>query len=220
MKTTTKTIIILLSLFLMTAGMGCVALSKWVTPAAIDKESVDYVISAGIADPNGFLGYPNLIKAEKLQAGVDCAHTVIQFDLDHLKQKDNLDYSIHRDVVANNTTMGQQREEMLFGEQGLLSLGLSMAGMGAFTGLLGLMRKRPGDVTKDEMQQVLAETQGKTVAELTEREIQFTQLVKGFEKLKDTFKSDVHLMETFKTIMNTTQDTNTQVAVAKVKKTI
>lgn len=220
MKTTTKTITILLSLLLMVAGIGCVAVSKWATPATIDNGAVGYVVSTGVADPNDFLGYPNLIKAEKLQIGVDSAHTIVQFGLDQLKQKDNLDYSIHRNIVANNVTIGQQREEMLFGEKGLLSLGFSMLGMGTLTGVLGLMRKRPGDVTKDEMQQVLAETQGKTIAELTEKEIQLIQLVKGFEKLKNTFKSDVHLLDTFKTIMNTTQDINTQVAVARIKKTI
>ena len=208
----------------MVAGMGCVALSKWVTPTTIDNGAVGYVVSAGIADPNDFLGYPNLAKAEKLQTGVDYAHTKIQFDLDQLKQKDNLDYSIHRDTVANNVTMGQQREKILFGKQGLLSLGFGMLGMGTLTGVLGLMRKRPGDITKDEMQQVLVETQGKTIAELTEKEIQLIQLVKGVKKFMDTYggtsdNKEAVMIKEMKIIFDATQDTSTQVAVAKIKKT-
>lgn len=214
MKTT---IIVILSLILIAGGIGCAALSNYVTPAEIDRGAVEYVVAADVAESEDYGGYPNLVKANKLKEDVDIAHTVNQFDLQHLLQKDTLDYSIHKDVVATNVVVSQQREEMLFGETGLLSLGLSMAGMGTLTGFLGLMRKRPGDVTSAELQQTVAEATGSTFEELDEKQTQFVQLVSGVSKFMETLKDSPAVLASMKHIFNETQDTETQIAVSEVK---
>lgn len=216
-----RTIVVMLSLMLIATGIGCVAVSRHATPASIDQKAVWYVSSAGVAEPNDFKGYPNLVKAERLEKGVDSAHDVIQLELEQKIQRDNLEYSIHKDVTANNRLVGEQREEMLFGEKGLLSLGLSLAGFGTLTGFVGLMRKRPGDVTSQEVEQVVSQATGKTAAELSEKEKQLIEVVKGVQKFIDTYKDkEPEAVTSLKELSNKAQDTSTQVAVAKIKKEI
>jgi hypothetical protein len=212
-------IIILLSLILIVTGVGCAALSSYVTPAELDDQSIDYVVLAGVANPKNFTGYPNLAKAEKLQKDVDSAHAVNQFNLEKLIQKDTLDYSIYKDVTMTNYETAVEREKQLFGENGLLSLGLSMIGAGGFAGLLGLMRKRPGDITPAEAEQALAEATGRTAEELSTKERQMIQLVKGVQMfLEATPERDVELR--LKQAMDKAQDTDTQIAVATIKKSV
>jgi len=221
-----KSIIVVLSLLLIIAGLGCAALSSYVTPAPIDQSAVKYAVNAGVADTNDYIGYPNLVKADSLKKDVDAAHSTIQLDLGQQMQKDDLDYSIHKDVVSSNLVLAQQREEMLFGETGLLSLGLSMAGFGTLTGLIGLMRKRPGDVTQPELEQALADATGKTTEELSTKQRQFTQVVMGIQKLMDTYEDNAGLLPgnafviAMKNTFDKTQDTDTQIAVSAVKKSV
>ena len=214
-----KTLMITLSLILMVAGCGMTAISSLITPAEVDQNALRYVADAGVAELDDYNAwYPNLAEATRLKKDVDSAHSTIQLSLVQQIQKDDLDYSIHQGVVANNLTIAEQREESLFGEAGLLPLGLSMLGAGGFAGLLGLMRKRPGDVTAPEMEQALATVKGQTAAELSVKERQFVQLVKGVQAFMDIHGSDgTALTRELKTIMNEYQDTDTRAAVAVVK---
>ncbi len=214
-----KKLIVLLSITLMVLGLGCAALSQYVTPGEVDQGALDYAIEAGVADPIDYNAwYPNMVEAARLKKDVDAAHNVIQLDLAQLMQKDDLTYSIHKDVVSSNLVLAQQREEMLFGESGLLSLGLSMVGMGGFAGLLGLMRKRPGDITAPEMESALATATGRTEAELSIRDKQFVQLVKGVQAyIEKDGGLGQHELVRLKFAMNKHQDTDTRAAVAVVK---
>lgn len=208
---------VVISLCLLVVGVGCMPLSYYFTPATVDKAAVKYVTSAGIADVNDFSGYPNLAKAKLLDEKVDATYAIKTQEAQQLIEYNNLEYSLLKKVTVPNVTAGLEREQAIFGEEGLLPLGLSFLGIGGLAGYVGLMRKRPGDITKEEHQQVLADIQGKTVDELSEKDKQLTQLILGFEKLKKRFKNDVHLLETFKILMNDAQDTTTRVAVAKIK---
>jgi hypothetical protein len=192
-------------------GVGCATLSSYITPATVDQEAVAYVEEAGLS-PQDFEGYQNLEKAERLKDAVDNAHSTIQFDLTQKAQKDSFDYSIHRDVVSSNLAVGQQREEMLFGPTGLLSMGLSMAGFGTLTGYVGLMRKRPGDIVKEEAEKLIASAS-------TEKEKQLVEVVMGVKKFMDTFPDpkDPTLLK-LKTIFSSVQNTQTEVAVATILK--
>jgi hypothetical protein len=212
-----KKFLVTISLILLMAGVGCIPLSYYITPATIDRKAVVYVTSAGVGDANDFGGYPNLAKAILLDEKVDATYAMKTQEAKHLVENYNLEYSLLKKVTVPNVTTSLEREQSLFGEGGLVSLGLSCLGIGGLGSIIGLMRKRPGDITKEEHQQMLAEVQGKTVAELSEKDKQLVELVMGFEKLKKTFKGDVHLLDTFKTLMNQAQDTSTQVAVAKIK---
>ena len=214
-----KTTMMILGAIATVLGLGCAALSSYITPADIDSGAVGYAISAGIAEPNDYAGYHNLLKAERLKYDVDTAHQFIQFDYVQRIEKDKLVYTQHKGVVSSNLAMAQQREEMLFGETGLLSLGLSMAGFGTLTGIIGLMRKRPGDITPEEVKTVVAEAVAIPEDELTEKQLQFIQLVAGVQKFIDTYKNPEAVVE-LKNIMDKTQDTSTQVAVAEAKASV
>lgn len=201
------------------AGLGCAALSSYITPADVDKNALRYAINAGVAELDDYNSwYPNLAEAERLAKDVDTAHTVNQFELQQLIQKDDLDYSIHKGVVADNYNVAKQREQQLFGEKGLLSMGLGLLGFGGFTGLIGLMRKRPGDITSIEMEQALATATGKTTEELTAKQKQMIQIVKGIEEFAKTFTPEMKAQ--FKLTMNQAQDTETQIAVQTIKKSV
>ena len=218
-----KTLIVIASIMLMVIGLGCAALSSYVTPAEVDQNALRYAINAGIVELDDYdAWYPNLAEAERLAKNVDAAHNTVQLSLQQQAQKDNLDYSIHKDVVSTNLIVANQREEMLFGETGLMSLGLSMAGFGGLTGLLGLMRRRPGDITKPEMEQALATATGKTTAELSLKEKQMIQLVKGIQAFMDTYETSSvpGIVKDLKNMLDKAQDKDTQAAVAVIKKTV
>jgi len=217
-----RVITVMLSLLLIVVGVGCVALSRKATPANVDEKAVAYVIESGLADANDFEAwYPNLEMAGKLKKAVDSAHEIKQQELLQKIEQDNLRYSIHKDVVANDYKAGQAREELLFGEKGLLSLGLSMLGFGTLTGFVGLMRKRPGDVTSQELGQAVEQATGKTNGALSEKEKQLVEVVKGVQKFMDTYKNDHPVaIAALKELSDKAQDTNTQVAVATIKKNL
>lgn len=213
-----KTAFVVLCLVVMGAGIGCASFSEWVTPARIDQQAVGYVVGAGVAEPNEFKGYSNLAKAEALAGKVDAAHQVNQLALQQQLQKDDLAYGVLKDTVAASLSLARQREEALFGEKGLLTMGLGIIGAGSLAGFVGLMRKRPGDVTSAEMNDAIAQVTGQSaevVAAKTKQVVQLVQsvnaILKNFEDLPETVKNLGKLMDGI-------QDTDVQVAVASVKK--
>jgi len=216
-----KMSIIILATLLTLGGVGCVAISSLITPAELDTDAVKYVVAAEVAEPNEYVGYPNLAKAEKLQQDVEIAYTVTQFDLQQQAERNELDYNICLGATTQNVKIGKQREEMLFGESGLLTLGLGLAGFGGLTGYIGLMRKRPQDITPQEKEKLLADVQDKTTAELTTKDRQILQLITSAQKFIDTYKTkNPEVVADFKLTCNTEQDTDTQIKVAQVKATI
>jgi len=213
-----KTITIIFSIILMTAGLGCVALSSYVTPADVDTKAVQYVVDAGIAELNDYKAwYPNLALAERLVDDLGAANLVNQQSLQQLMDKDNTMCGIYMGVAVTNRQSGRQREEAFFSEAGLLPMGMSMLGVGGFAGLLGLMRKRPGDITKPEMEQALATVQNKTTAELTLKEKQMIQLVRGVQAFLDSPAAIGVSSEYLKAELNKAQDNDTRVAVSVIK---
>lgn len=220
----TRAIIVLIGLLCVIVGAGCVALSRRVTPADVDAKAKAYVIESGLADVNDFEAwYPNVEQAGRLKLAVDAAHEVNQLELQQEMEQDNLQYGIHKQVVTNNYKTGQAREELLFGEKGLLSLGLSMAGFGTLTGFIGLARKRPGDVTPQELGLAVEQATGKSNGDLTEKEKQLVEVVKGVQKFMDTYRDttdnkEAVMVNNLKELCSKAQDTNTQVAVATIKK--
>jgi hypothetical protein len=217
-----RAIVVMLSLVMIVAGVGCVAVSKWATPATVDQAAVKYVVDAGVASASDYAGWANLLKALKLERDVETTYALIMLELEQLIQSEELNYSIHKDVTSRNRTVAQESEEMLFGEKGLLSMGLGLAGMGTLTGVLGLMRKRPQDLTPEEVKAAIAQATGDTNIALTLKEKQFVDVVKGVQGFLDEYKDTTDnkaavIIKALKTQLSKFQDTSTQVAVAQVK---
>jgi hypothetical protein len=217
-----KNTLLILASLVMLAGIGCAALSELVTPATIDPRAVAYAESAGVADANDFDGWPNLEKALRLQGAIDAAHEVKSLALAQMAEKNELDYGILKGVVSKNLKAARDREEQLFGETGLLSTGLTALGAGAFAGLLGLMRKRPGDITPQEMESVVAEVKG----EVADKDRQIIETVKGIQRFIDKYRDSdstliaADLVSDLKDILGGTQSAETKQAVAVVKTTL
>lgn len=214
-----RTIVIILSAIMVVAGISCTIVSQQATPAEVDRNALRYAVDAGVADFNDYdAWYPNMAEAIRLMEDVEAAYSVIQLRIQQVAEKNDLEYSIHTKTTQNNFKIAQQREEALFGEKGLLSMGLGLLGMGSLTGTLGLMRKRPQDITKVEMEQALALATGKTSTELSVKEKQFVQLVKGVQNFMGTLDGLPATKTNLKSILSQTQDADTQAAVALVKK--
>ena len=217
-----RTIIVLLSLIAIVTGLGCATYSHLITPAEVDRDALRYAVDAGVADYNDYdAWYPNLDEATRLKGDVDSAHILKQQELQHKMEKDTTQYGIHQKVTTTNYQAAVQREEIWFGEKGIFSMILPMIGLSGATGVLGLMRKRPGDITKPEMEQALATATGKTSAELSLKEKQFVQVVKGVQAYMDKpeYVNSTE-REDLVTELNKAQDKDTQAAVAVVKKTV
>ena len=212
---TSRLLIVLVSLAAVLGGLGCAALSNYITPAVIDGRAVDYATAIGVAEPNEFAGYGNLRKAVKLEKSVGAAHEQTQLNLLQLAEKDNLVYAQLNDIVKNNRINSQISEEQLFGKTGLLSMVLGLLGAGTLTGYLGLMRKRPGDITPEEVKQVVS---GKE-AELTAKEIQIIELVKGVQEFID-FSEDPVPVTILMDSLAKAQSIGTKQTVAKIKATL
>lgn len=169
---------------LIAGGIGCAALSNLVTPATIDKGAVKYAAAAGVIDANDFKGYANLDKAVRLKAAVDAAFKVKDLALNQMIEKNKLDYAQLSNVANSNMQLAQAREKQLFGPTGLLTMGLSLLGVGGLGGVIGLARKRPGDITPQEMEAALADVKG----EVTAKDQQFLELVKGVQLFLNAHK--------------------------------
>jgi len=208
-----KNIILFLALMILGTGVGCAALSEYITPASIDQKAVEYAVNAGVVTAEEFKGFANLEKAIRLETAVDNAYEIKTLALDQMKQKNQLDYGILKDVVTCNSQIAREREEKLFGETGLLSTGLTALGFGAFTGVLGLMRKRPGDVTQQEMEKVVADVKG----EVTTKDRQMIEIIKGVQKFINIGSNGADIL---KECLTAEQSADTRQTVAIVKATL
>jgi len=201
----------------MVFGVGCAAMSEYVTPAPIDGRAVEYVVDAGLADANDYDGYANLYKARKLQIQVAAAHEVNLLELEQMIEQENLDANILRGIMERSVAEATALEEAIFDPTtGLLAAGLGVLGISA-GGVIGLMRKRPGDYTEADMTAALADLKG----QLNERDHQFIEVVRSVQQYKDSAKTSndpvlVKGAEMLSTFLRThTKSTQNAVSAAK-----
>lgn len=215
-----KYVMIVVSIICMVTGISCVALSRHLTPGTLDTDAISYVVEAGVADVNEYGGYANLYKVNKLKLDVDIAHTYTQFDLQQLIDEDVLDYSILKNVVSKNFDISIAREKAVFGEKGLLSMGLTLAGFGTLTGVVGLMRKRPQDITQEELNKALSTTGllSKDAIACTSKHL--TQVIKGINKFAKKYEGNEDIILALHAACNEAQDDDTKNVVGSIKRGI
>lgn len=157
-------------------GSGCIGtISEHLTPGRIDSDVVAYNEAAETGkaeDYKGFL-YPSLADLKLLSADLDAAIALTEQEIIHLAEQKQLQAKILKGVVTTDVEIAVAREEFLFNPTtGAVAMGLSILGVGA-GGYLGLMRKRPQDVTPVEMERALGEVKG----EVDDRDRKLIQLV-------------------------------------------
>ena len=208
-----KTIAIMLLLVLGLTGLGCVAVSKYATPAPKASEAaLKYGYEAGILDPNSYRGYANLEKAERLEVALESAYQVYTLGLEHATERHELDYGVLAKVAAANTKKGRATETAFFSEKGIIPLVAGLAGFGGLGSLIGLMRKRPGDITPQDMELAL----GGAGVKLKDKERQMLEIVRGIQAHLDTDPPDAAML---KGHLERKQSADTRVSVAALKVT-
>ncbi len=205
-----KKVIAYLLLALVVVGSGCIGtLSEHLTPGRIDRDVVEYVEGAGTGsaeDYKGFL-FPSLAELKRLSTDLDAAIVVTNQELKHLVEQKQLQAKILKGVVTNDVEIAIAREEFLFNPTtGALAIGLSLLGVGA-GGYLGLLRKRPQDITPVEMEAALGEVRG----ELSDRDGKIIQLVASMKNVIDA--QPVAAQDEMKKILKATQLPKTRTAV-------
>lgn len=158
-----KRIIAYLVLAVVVIG-GCAmgTLSQELTPGRTNPKVVAYNVSAGVSNAEDYKGwlYPSLSSVLRLQADFTAAVVLTDQELQHIIEKKKLNDDILKGTVDNDVKVSVAREDFIFNPTtGVLAIGLSMFGI-AGGGYLGLMRKRPKDITPDEMEAALGEIKG------------------------------------------------------------
>ena len=172
-----KVIAVVLLAILGLTGLGCVAVSKYATPATVDQAAVKYAAEAGVIDANSYRGYANLEKAERLERALESAYKLYTLGIEQARERHELDYGILAKISAANTKRGQATEAALFSERGLIPLVAGLAGFGGLGGLIGLLRKRPGDITPVEMESALTSAG----MDVQDKERQMLEIVAGVQ---------------------------------------
>ena len=205
----------------MIGGIGCAAMSDYLTPAVLDSRAIDYVVDAGVADANDYGGYANLYKARMLEIDVKSAHEMNTLYYMQLLDKEALDFSILNGVVERNRAEAVALEDSIFNPtSGLLALGLGAFGI-AGGGILGLMRKRPGDWEPAEVEDALTDL----TVQMGDKERQFVETVKGIQKFMDNNidptngdrTPEEYLIHKLKEELRSAQSADTKKAVAVAK---
>jgi len=205
----------------MVAGVGCAAMSDYLTPATLDPQAVDYVVEAGVADANDYAGYANLYKARMLEIDMKGAHEWNVLYYAQLLDKENLSFGILNGVVERNRLEATALEKSIFDPTtGLLAAGLGLFGL-AGGGVLGLMRTKPGDWKPADVEDALTDL----TVQIGDKERQFIETVKGIQAFIDDAgredgDSDLTLLEAVEGLkgwLADAQSTDTKKAVAVAK---
>lgn len=157
-------------------GSGCIsALSEHLTPTKNDTKVIAYVEKVGTGEANDYKGFlfPSLATLRKLKHDFEAAVVITNQELKHLAEAKKLEENILRGIVDHDVDMGEIREDNLYNPTtGTIALGLSLFGI-AGGGLLGLARKRPQDITRQDHEKALGDIKG----EVTDRDRKIIQLV-------------------------------------------
>lgn len=197
-----KTIAILL-LAVVLIGSGCIsALSEHLTPTKNDKQVIAYVEKVGTGraeDYKGFL-FPSLATLRKLKHDFEAAVAMTNQELKHLAEQKKLEENILRGIVDYDIDVGEIREDSLYNPTtGAIAVGLSIFGI-AGGGMLGLMRKRPQDITRQDHEKALGDIKGK----ITDRDRKIIALVASVKNVIDAQPSEAS-KEDIKRILKSSQ---------------
>lgn len=192
------------------------AVSELVTPARIDSRAKNYAIERGADASNYQAWYPNLAVSNQLLKDIRAGHLTTLQEFEQAMERENLEHGLVLGVAEADNKVAVLREEQLFGEKGLLSMGLGMLGFGSLTGFVGLMRKRPQDWSPEEVETVMKSDK----ETISERDKQLVELIRGVQRFLNLNTTDSTIAEQLKSELAKTQSASTKETVAKVKTTL
>jgi hypothetical protein len=179
-----KQVIAYIMLAVVLIGSGCMGtLSENLTPGNVDKDVVEYVEEAGVGHAEDYEGilYPSLAEVRRLNQDLDAAIALTDQELKHIAEQKKLKDRILLGTVGRDLELAVAREDFLFNPTtGAIALGLSLLGVGA-GGYLGLMRKRPQDMTPEEIEAAMVEVQG----DISDNQRSLISIVKSIQNVID-----------------------------------
>jgi len=201
-----------LVLAIVVIGGGCIGtLSQELSPGRVDKDVKAYNAEAGVGDPDdyrGLFGYPSLASVLRLQTDFNAAVILTDQELQHMIEKKKLNDDILKGTVDGDVEIAVAREDFIFNPTtGVLAMGLGLIGI-AGGGYLGLMRKRPQDITPEDMELALGGVKG----EVDERDRTIVNLVASMKNVLVTAKESDGGLD-IKSILKASQTPETRKAV-------
>jgi hypothetical protein len=191
-------------------GCAISTISQEVTPGRADKDIVAYNVAAGVGDANdykGLFGYPSLASILRLQTDFTAAVILTDQEIQHMIEKKKLNDDILKGTVDNDVKVAVAREDFVFNPTtGVLAIGLSLAGI-AGGGYLGLMRKRPQDITPQEMETALGDVKG----EIDDRDRKIISLISSMKNVIEAQPEDAQ--DKMVALLKAGQSPETRVAV-------
>jgi len=180
-----KKILAYIVLAVVVIGGGCIGtLSEELTPGRCDPDVVAFNEEAGTGSAKDYKGllFPSLASVKLLQTDFKAAVAITIQELKQLVEQKRLQIDILNGIVDGDVEIAVARENFLFNPTtGALAIGLSLLGIGA-GGYLGLMRKRPQDITPVEMERALGDVKG----EVDNRDRKIINLVASMKNVIDT----------------------------------
>ena len=204
-----KTIAYIVLAIIVVGGCAVGTMSQELTPGRANPKVVAYNVEAGVGVAEDYKGwlYPSLSSVLRLQADFTAAVVLTDQELQHIIEKKKLNDDILRGTVDNDVEVSVAREDFIFNPTtGVLAIGLSLAGI-AGGGYLGLMRKRPQDITPQDMETALGEVKG----EIDDRDRKIISLVASIRNVIDAQPQAAQ--EQMKQILKAGQTPETRVAV-------
>jgi hypothetical protein len=143
------------------------------------------------------------------------AYEVTSLELKQLAETNELEYSLASNTVTNNLTIARQREQALFGPDGLLTMALGLAGVGGLGTVIGkFAMRKPGEWSPEEVESEL----GNLNVEVSNKERQLIELVHGIQSFINL--EDGESQKTLKNMLAQAQSSDTREDVAKIKANI
>lgn len=205
-----KKILAYIVLATVVVGSGCMAtLSEELTWGRVEKKVVAYNEEAGTGTAADYKGlfYPSLASVRRLQVDFRAAVIITKQELRHLVEQKNLQADILSGIVDGDVKIAAAREDFIFNPvTGVLAIGLGLAGMGG-VGYLGLMRKRPKDITPQDMEKALVSVKG----EVDDRDRKIISLIASMRNVIDAQPAAAQVE--MKKLLKAGQSPETRVAV-------
>jgi hypothetical protein len=206
-----KRILAYILLAVVVIGGGCMGtMSEELTPGRIDPRIVNFNVESGVADANDYDGflYPSLATLRKLQRDFEAAKAITKQELEHMIEQKLLELNVLQGTLDTDVELAEAREDWAFNPTtGAIVMGLSLMGV-AGGGLVGAMRKRPQDVSPEEMEKIVGDIKG----DVDEKDRQILNLVASVKNVLEDMPTE-ESREAMKKTLKAAQLPDTRVAV-------
>jgi hypothetical protein len=160
-------VVFVLSTLALIVLFGCQSIQNRITPADVPQSAVQYAYPDEPKDANGFVKIPKR-KGWLWNSKADLVDVMFNVDLNHIKLQADFEYQMTKDksVYSKISSQGElalkeanQDQASVFGQNGLLAMGLGLISGGSLIGTFVNQYKNRTMYSDDEVKVVKNETQ-------------------------------------------------------------